>query len=148
MEIWREYGHGYFVSDVGRVRGVSGRILKPRMQRNGYCRVTILGKDVYIHAMVLEAFVSPRPSPNHEADHLNLIRDDNRLENLRWLTLTENRERRRRTIGERNGCSKLTADQIEAIRASGGSSRKIAVEFGVTARHVRRIRRGDRWNSL
>jgi len=43
----------------------------------------------YIHHLVLEAFVGPRP-PGTECCHRNDIKTDNRLENLRWDTSSAN----------------------------------------------------------
>lgn len=44
----------------------------------------------YVHHLVLEAFVGPRPDGT-EACHWNDVPDDNRLVNLRWATKSENR---------------------------------------------------------
>jgi len=149
-EVWKETNYpNVFVSDQGRVRGSSGKILKPRKHRNGYVRVQPkAGIDAFIHTLVLETFLCPRPSRNHEADHVNLDRADNRLENLRWLTVSENRARRRRTLGERNGCSKLTLVLVNEIRASTERSSVLAAKYGVTARHIRKLRGGQRWPTL
>lgn len=97
-------GHpNYEVSSLGRVRTlphvvmrsngiaqtIHGRIQKGRPS-NGY-RLAGLGNGVsqYIHTLVLEAFVGPRPD-GADACHGNGVRDDNRVENLRWDTRTEN----------------------------------------------------------
>lgn len=44
----------------------------------------------YVHQLVLEAFVGPRPE-GMEACHWNDVCTDNRLENLRWDTTSANR---------------------------------------------------------
>lgn len=97
MELWKDIpGYpGYKVSDQGRVRGKSGKILKPRPNspsRPGnlpYENVALYGpqgrKDRQIHHLVLEAFVGPRPE-GCEACHNNSNVGDNRLSNLRWDT--------------------------------------------------------------
>lgn len=46
-------------------------------------------KHRYVHDIVLETFVGPRPE-GHEARHLNGRADDNRVENLVWSTHHEN----------------------------------------------------------
>lgn len=47
-------------------------------------------KSRYVHQLVLEAFVGPRPE-GLVACHWNDVPDDNRLENLRWATPRANR---------------------------------------------------------
>lgn len=45
--------------------------------------------NVKIHRVMCEAFYGPCP-PGHEVRHLNGIKTDNRIENLRWGTGSEN----------------------------------------------------------
>ena len=50
-----------------------------------------------VHRLVAAAFLS-RPlqgGEKWEVNHKNFVRDDNRVENLEWITLAENRRRRR-----------------------------------------------------
>lgn len=62
-------------------------VAKP-FNRKGYLRVKI-GTVIYsVHRLVLETFVGPCPE-GKTCDHINRVRDDNRLENLRWATASE-----------------------------------------------------------
>ena len=85
----------YEVSNHGRVRNSStGYILVPTYQPDGYVRQSY-GDRVnrtakYVHELVLEAFVGPRPSKDHEVSHSNHNRRDNKLSNLTWKTHSEN----------------------------------------------------------
>lgn len=57
--------------------------------RNGYIRVEIKGKAYSIHRLVYETFIGPIPQ-GMVIDHINGIKDDNRLENLRCISQSEN----------------------------------------------------------
>lgn len=94
QEIWKDIGiKKYAVSNLGNVRGSDGiRLLKPKTD-NGYRFVTMykdgIRKHRTIHSLVMEAFVGERPN-GYEIDHINRMRDDNRLNNLRYCTRSEN----------------------------------------------------------
>ena len=71
------------------------RYLNPNTDIRGYKRVNLhIYKDKkicmkYIHRLVAEHYIS-NPENKREVDHINRITTDNRIENLRWATRTEN----------------------------------------------------------
>lgn len=96
----------YEVSDRGRVRGldriiqrgnssmrIPGRMKVAQANHDGRLRVHLqrAGSSVklQVHRLVLQAFVGPCP-PGMECRHLNGDEQDNRVENLRWGTPSEN----------------------------------------------------------
>lgn len=90
----------YEVSNAGRVRclprhRVRGGLLSLVPNSNGYVEVTLSGRGVRLkrkaHHLVLEAFVGPRPA-GMECLHINDVKTDNHLGNLRWGTHRENLE--------------------------------------------------------
>lgn len=106
IETWKPipgYEGLYEVSDLGRVRSLDrvdrrgrfwlGRTLKPQLGTSGYLAVALSRhsclKTRAIHRLVLEAFIGPCPK-GLIGLHLNDIKTDNRLENLRWGTYSEN----------------------------------------------------------
>lgn len=98
MEIWKDiegYEGRYQVSNDGRVKslGVRGKILSPCFDTHGYYIVSLskngIVKKQKIHRIVAKSFIK-NPDSKREVDHINTIRTDNRVANLRWATTREN----------------------------------------------------------
>lgn len=95
-EIWKDvknYEGYYQISSHGRLKNNDGLIRKCRPDKNGY-RIVDLFKDgkVYttkIHREVLKAFVGNPPKNRNLCDHIDRKVDNNKLENLRWVSHTE-----------------------------------------------------------
>lgn len=96
MEEWKQTEHpDYWVSNLGRVKSYKfgkERILKPLKTRS-YFSVRFLKKGVektvLLHRIIAIAFI-PNPLNLPCIDHINRIKTDNQLENLRWVTHSEN----------------------------------------------------------
>lgn len=58
-------------------------------QNKGYLRVRINYKEYLVHRLVAETFI-PNPEEKQQVDHINRDREDNRVENLRWVDSCEN----------------------------------------------------------
>lgn len=131
-ELWKPIAEapGYEVSDLGRVRcwnprnhvahaPAEPRLLKPDIHL-GYLRVKLgkHGPRRWVHRLVLEAFVGPRP-PGAVARHVQTNDPtDNRPCNLAWGTHKEN-----------------TADRVR----HGTSARGRSISF----RHPRKLATGE-----
>lgn len=76
------------VSSWGRVKR-RGKLSKLAKDRDGYQRITLKGKSYRLHRIILDAFV-PCPGEGYVIDHINNVHDDNRISNLRWVTVQEN----------------------------------------------------------
>lgn len=104
-EIWKDvvgYEGLYRISSQGRLasypkkRGhanLGARILKVRINQYGYAQKTLVKdkqrKTFQIHRLVALAFI-PNPLNKPQVDHIDTNRANNNVENLRWVTATEN----------------------------------------------------------
>lgn len=100
-EIWKDIKDypNYMVSSMGRVKSLGNdktrkeKILKPVKNNYGYLNVVLHNngkrKMITIHRLVAEAFIENLDG-KPIIDHINTIRDDNRVENLRYCTYKEN----------------------------------------------------------
>lgn len=109
-EIWKDiqgYEGLYQVSNLGRVKSLGRfvdnlvrghywqeeRILKPHDKGYSYLNVKLYKdrktKEFQVHRLVAIAFI-PNPENKPQIDHINAIKTDNRVQNLRWVSAKEN----------------------------------------------------------
>lgn len=153
-------------------RGVSLRAaprkLKPFRNPLGYLQVNIRAdadcapviakpgrQGQLVHILVCLAFHGVRPSMMHEVDHINHVRDDNRAENLRWVTRKQNIQNspnhHRYPNGEAHHNSKLTeacVRQMRARREAGETCKRIAGDYGVSLHAVWHATTGNAWRHV
>lgn len=93
-EVWKEIPETYLmVSNLGRVKNKDGKI-KTLREIQGYLYVTDgkYKKTWRVHRLVLMAFNPIKNNQDFDVDHINGIKNDNRLENLRWVSSQRNIE--------------------------------------------------------
>ena len=66
-----------------------GHLLYLNNSRNGYLSVSINDNNYLVHRIVASAFYG-LPQDNQVVNHLNGIKNDNRVENLEWTTSSLN----------------------------------------------------------
>ena len=161
---------GYYVDNEGfvwseKVRGRPTskpaqpkiRRLKRRLHYSGYLYVGLSNNKKenrrFIHRLVLEAFVGSCPK-EMETRHLNGIKNDNRLDNLKWGTCKENRADRllhgTDDRGEKSVLAKLTnQDAIEIYKLKGIETQKsLADRFGVSRGTIYGIWKKKTWKHI
>lgn len=131
----------YEISNLGRLRSnyKNGDSLIIQPQHNGkgdadYQFYKLSGKKYYVHQLVLTTFIGETPK-GYECDHIDTDKTNNKLSNLRYLTVAENRSHK----GEAHGNSKLTNSKVILIRnlynmyqCEGINQRKLAALFQVS----------------
>lgn len=98
MEIWKEINsyEEYQVSNLGRIKSLKygkEKILSLRVDTSGYLGLRLSKENkptrYNVHRLVALAFIE-NPNELPEVDHINRIKTDNRVENLRWASRSEN----------------------------------------------------------
>lgn len=156
-EVWKdipEYEGLYQVSNLGRVRSLdryiptrtgrgkqTGRVLKLHKCYKGYLRVGLsVDKKTFrtgAHRLVAKAFI-PNPENKPQVNHVNGIKNDNNVNNLEWVTNTENINHAFKNnlinlkYGENHHMSKITNKQMDEIlvkRKNGYTLNQLSIEY-------------------
>lgn len=131
MEYWKQikgYPH-LFISRAGSVWTTTyNRYLKPQLSNRGYLRVGLnkdkVIKTVHVHRLVAEAFI-PNPDNLPQVDHIDGNKLNNCVENLRWISQSDNCRKSRPHAEKRNRAiicvetGKVFTSKAQAGRALG-----------------------------
>lgn len=152
-------GWPYMVSSWGRVEsqhtfhGRAPRIHSVRLSHDGYQYVKLRCdgrvKFCKVHILVAEAFIGLRPD-GLVVNHRDKDRQNNRPENLEWVTVQRNTEHGWET-GRVNKMRKLTSEQAASVRhryALGVSQIEMAKELGVSDSTIAAIIHGRSYRRL
>ena len=134
-EQWKEWPQDprIMVSNMGNVvsykRGTP-HPLKVWHNNGGYQQVGADAQPQLVHRMVADTWI---PNPNHytQVNHINGDKDDNRVENLEWVTPSENTHHAMRTGLMKGGpiripeTGEVFESQRECARRIGGKHQAI-----------------------
>ena len=152
-----KYG-SYIITTDGRVFNRFGKELSGHDNGKGYLIVslTINGTRLTkaVHRLVAEVRL-PNPENLPEVDHINNIRDDNRLENLMWVTKEQNVQKSydtggKSSVGIKNGRCKTDLSTVHEICKhikEGLSSAEIR-DIGFDYEVVRAIKSKRNWEHI
>jgi predicted XRE-type DNA-binding protein len=172
-EVWKdipEYEGLYEVSNTGIVRSKDritphgrfrkSQILSMHVNHGGYLRVALCKdskKKFYsAHRLVALSFFGIDENKT-QVNHKNGIKTDNRVDNLEWVTLSENMEHAYKTglackKGEQNHNRKLTNKDVLKIRHLRNAKKlkhwEIAKILGVTRKTVGNVLNGITWTHV
>jgi len=174
MEIWKNvkgYEGYYQVSNKGRVRSID-RVIPDGRKYKGCIRVLCNDKDGYpyvvlakngknktlkIHRLVATTFI-PNPQNKYAINHIDGNKENNSVENLEWVTQSENELHAHRTglkisiKGEQHKLSKLTEKEVLEIREKyipkKYSLTKLAKEYNVCFQLISQIVNRKIWKHI
>ncbi len=166
MEEWKdiEGNDDYQVSSFGRVRSLDRLIIYANGKRihrkgvvlafgkhtGGYVQVSLGAscQNNYVHRLVCTAFID-NPENKGDVNHKNGIKDDNRVENLEWMTRSENIIHGYKTglidpmakgkKGDKNSNAKLTESEVLFIRAASESKKSLSKMYDVSVSTIGRV---------
>ena len=152
-EIWKQIPgfSRYEASNLGNIRTHdwkgSGKtvVLRPAKSKKGYLATVLIddegnNKSITVHRMVAFAFLGLPSNMSLTVNHKNHIKDDNRPENLEYMTALDNARDAwdnglQKWHGENNGFSKLTEKEVLEIREKfipfKYPKKQLALEYGV-----------------
>lgn len=180
-EIWKDiigYEGFYQVSNLGRIKSLpritardertikilTGRILRlNRDERGGYLKVSLskVGKTkkVNVHRIVALSFLE-NPNNLPQVNHINAIKIDNRVEDLEWVSRSDNSKHAYRMglmshfsiFCTEKHYSKIRREDILKIRELYSerhkTQREIAIEFGLSQSQISAITTRRSWKNI
>ncbi len=166
-EIWRDiagFNGDYQESNYGRTKSFKRgnvKILKPSVSRNGYLYINLKSNGVHkrylVHRLVAILFI-PNPDNKPQVNHIDGNKQNNRVNNLEWVTSSENithaYECGLQKYGEQHHKSKLTIENVRFIRnvyVKGDKefgARPLARRFGVSQPAILSIINGETYKNV
>jgi len=148
-------GFRYYAYSDGSIESPYNRLLRPI--RRKYLDVLLwVGPKKYqwfkVHRLIAITFI-PNPQNKPEVNHKNGDKYDNRVENLEWVTRSENQKHAfanglNSNTGTKNGRAILTPIQIQVIREAYHyfTLKQIAKYFNVALSTIHKVVTNKSWS--
>jgi hypothetical protein len=121
------------------------RKLSIRSKNAPYLCVTIQNKLYSVHRLVAEKYI-PNPENKPQVNHINGIKTDNRIENLEWVTQSENTKHSYNFLGVKHNSDylRVLSDlEVSEIRKKYMprvyTMEKLSKEYGVGIATIHRV---------
>jgi hypothetical protein len=139
----------YVVYNDGTIFSLQSKMFMNSINTNGYLSVKIGGKLESIHRLVGKLFI-PNPDNKPEINHIDGDKTNNKVENLEWVSPSENIQHKIHQLGKehrgsKNGMAKLTLEQCKKIKLlyqSGYSQNKLGEMFGISQGKISNVVNG------
>lgn len=151
----------YYAGSDGNIYSNFGKkfkVLRKSIQKTGkYYHVSVvingIRKSQRVHRLVCSSFHDLPENDKMTASHLNGDWRDNRPENLKWETMSENHAKKKEhgtdDIGIKNSRSLIKLSQLTQIRklleAGNLTHKEIGEKFGVSRLFITKIKNGHRY---
>ena len=147
---------GYSINKTGDVFSQkSGYVLTPHIQRMRSGTYYTIGpwKDgknhtVYIHHLVVEIFLPPKPFTGAVIRHLDGDSFNNYYKNLQWGSRQDDVNDKKKHGKPQQGLSRFSAEIIKEIRVSKESDIMLGYKYFVNRETIRKIKRGITYVSI
>ena len=172
-EEWKEvkgFENYYIISNLGNIKRIEGsshlkpKILNQTPDKDGYKRVNLKVKQKsntkIVHRLLMETFID-NPLNKPQVNHINGIKSDNRLINLEWCTLSENRihsysnnlQNGINRQGVKNNFNKLKENEVLEIRnlynkKLGFTYKFLSIKYNVSETCILHIIKKNNWKWL
>jgi hypothetical protein len=155
--------YDYFVQETGEVySSISNRWLKPWLDKDGYCRITLMDvngirKALPLHRIVLMTYNPVDNMSELQVNHKDGNKLNNTLDNLEWVNCQENIAHAvatslRNNKGQKNYFHKLTEKEvlqiIDLLQETNYFYYEIAAFYNVQEETIARIKRKKSWTYL
>jgi hypothetical protein len=117
----------------------------------GYCRIIFGGGRKGVHQFAYERCHGPIPSGLcvcHTCDVRCCVNPDHLFLGTSVENTADRDNKGRQARGEKQHLAKLTAEQVQAIRTTAGSTRALGRQFGVSRHTIRDVLRQRTWKHL
>lgn len=183
-EVFREIEIGvtlkyrYAVSNRGRLISFTENFNDGTLLKGAYCdgyktfrfRKTIDGKVIrktfFVYKLVAELFIPKTSDDQQFVLHLDYVRDNDVIANLKWATLEEKKEHHRKSPHVINSMKKLLEHNLKSdgrkltitkvmhlkilLKQPNNKTRikMLAKQFGISEMQVHRIKTGENWGYI
>lgn len=149
--IKRKHRKWYSGRQMATVKEIEEGIVAQRRLKGGYIKATLcqngVKKSYSVHVLMAKTFIE-NPNNLPVVNHKDLNKDNNCVENLEWVTYSENTKHWLDNSGyefdTRRNTKKLTEEQVKSISEyyfchKNLTTREIANKFGVTYHQARNV---------